>query len=277
MKAEDLPQKLIKTFLPREMRLRANRWYKFHTADNYIVSYPKCGRTWLRVLLSNYYIERYGLKSGSLLDFANLHQQNRDIPKIFFTHYIKNTAITPEDINTDIPKVFKDTPVFLVRDPRDVIVSLYFQRTRRDMNYTGSLVDFIYGESGGLATLIRYYNVWADYLTGAKNYLLIRYEDLCTGTSAELTRLLQHLGHTPDGGVVRYAVEISSFERMKMRERNNEYNRSWLRAGDSNDMESFKVRRGKIGGYTDYLEDADIERINRLIRNTLTPEFGYSG
>lgn len=240
------------------------------------MSYPKCGRTWLRVLLSNYYIERYGLMPGSLLDFANLHYQKRNIPKIYFTHYIKHTAIRPEDISTKIPGIFKNKPVFLIRDPRDVIVSLYFQRTRRDANYTGSLVDFIYDETGGLATLIRYYNVWARYLPEARDYLLLRYEDLCTRTSVELVRLLEHLGHEPDRGIVRNAVEESSFERMKKRERSDQYNRSWLKAGDRSDEESFKVRRGKIGGFADYLDDDDTDRINRLVRVTLTPVFGYT-
>jgi hypothetical protein len=253
-----------------------NRWYKLRTADHYIVSYPKCGRTWLRVLLSNYYIERYGLQPGSLLDFANLHYQQRAIPKICFTHHIRHTAIRAEDISTRIPGVFRDKPVFLVRDPRDVIVSLYFQRTRRDTNYTGSLVDFIYNETGGLATLVRYYNVWARYLPEARDYLLLRYEDLRVRTSDELTRLLEHLGHEPDPGIVRNAVAASSFERMKKRERNGDYSRSWLKAGDSSDEESFKVRRGKIGGYEDYLDDVETDRINRLVRETLTPVFGYT-
>ena len=58
-------------------------------------------------------------------------------------------------------------------------------------------------------------------------------------------------------------------------EHNNEYDRSWLKARDLQDNESFKVRRGKIGGYVDYLEDDQIEMVNNMINETLTPEFGY--
>jgi len=275
VKAEDFTQQLIKTLLPRRLGLKVNRWYKFRTADYFIVSYPKCGRTWLRVILSHYYAGRYGLEPGSLLDFANLHYQNREIPRIFFTHYVPNTVIRPEEINTHIPDAFRKNPVFLVRDPRDVIVSLYFQRTRRDANYAGSLVDFVFAEAGGLMTLIRYYNLWAGFLPVAENSLLIRYEDLRARTPEILARLLQHLGHEPDMEIVRKAVEESSFERMQRLERDNRYNRSWLRAGDARDEDSFKVRRGKIGGYTDYLEARQIAEINRLIRENLVPELGY--
>jgi hypothetical protein len=62
---------------------------------------------------------------------------------------------------------------------------------------------------------------------------------------------------------------------MKKMERNNEFSRSWLRAVDVQDEESFKVRRGKIGGYTDYLEDNEIAAVNRLIDEQLAPDFGY--
>ena len=81
MKPEDLPQKLIKILLPRKLRRNANRWYKFRRADYLIVSYPKCGRTWLRVILSYCYVERYALASGSVLDFANLHYMDRQYPE----------------------------------------------------------------------------------------------------------------------------------------------------------------------------------------------------
>jgi hypothetical protein len=75
--------------------------------------------------------------------------------------------------------------------------------------------------------------------------------------------------------MIQNAVDASSFERMKKMEHNNEHDRSWLKAGDVQDEESFKVRRGKIGGYIDYLEDDEIAIVNRLIGETLVPDFGY--
>ena len=126
-----------------------------------------------------------------------------------------------------------------------------------------------------MQTIIRFYNAWAAALPRVGKSLLIRYEDMRADPGAVLARLLEFTGHDPDRDMVQRAVEASSFERMKKMERNNEFDRSWLKAGDSTDEESFKVRRGKIGGYADYLEDTDIERLNRLIRETLAPDFGY--
>ena len=279
MKPEDLPQQLIKTFLPKNLRRRANHWYKFRKADYILVSYPKCGRTWLRVMLSHYYVERFGLAVGSLLDFANLHYQNPEVPKIFLSNDVLNEVLhrtrPPGVIDHDKSAYYGRKVIYLARDPRDVVVSMYFQRSKRDHNYQGSLLDFIDDEVDGLQTIIRFYNAWAAALPRIGKSLLIRYEDMRADPGAVLARLLEFTGHDPDRDMVQRAVEASSFERMKKMERNNEFDRSWLKAGDSTDEESFKVRRGKIGGYADYLEDTDIDRLNRLIRETLAPDFGY--
>ena len=275
MKPEDLPQRLIKALLPRNARRKVNRWYKFRTADYILVSYPKCGRTWLRVMLSNYYVERYGLAHGALLDFANLHLQNREIPRIFLSNDIPHTVIPPEAISVDKSAYYDRKVIYLTRDPRDVVVSMYFQRTRRDTNYTGNLRDFIFARVGGIETMIRFYNVWADSFPKIKNLLLIRYEDMKADPERTLTGLLQFLGPDPDREIVHNAVEAASFDRMKNMERDNAFARSWLKAGNVNDEESFKVRRGKIGGYADYLDKEDIEKLNRLIESRLSPVFGY--
>lgn len=279
MKPEDFTQKLIKTFLPKNLRRQAIHWHKFRKADYILVSYPKCGRTWLRVMLSHYYVERYGLVNGSLLDFANLHYQNPAVPKIFMSHDALNEVLNrtrpPQAISNDKSAYFRRKVIYLVRDPRDVVVSMYFQRSKRDTGYQGSLLDFINDDIDGLNTIIRFYNAWAAALPKIDQSLLLKYEDMRADPGAILVKLFEFMGHNPDPVMIRNAVDASSFERMKKMERNNEYNRSWLKAGDVKDEESFKVRRGKIGGYTDYLEDDDIAAINRLIDEQLAPDFGY--
>jgi hypothetical protein len=47
-----------------------------------------------------------------------------------------------------------------------------------------------------------------------------------------------------------------------------------LQPGDARDPESFKVRRGKIGGYIDYLEQEDMAYVAEVMRE-LDPRFGY--
>jgi hypothetical protein len=48
-----------------------------------------------------------------------------------------------------------------------------------------------------------------------------------------------------------------------------------LQPTDVADPESFKVRRGKVGGFTDYLTGDDLACANEAVRK-LDPRFGYA-
>jgi hypothetical protein len=47
-------------------------------------------------------------------------------------------------------------------------------------------------------------------------------------------------------------------------------------AKDRSNPESFKVRRGKVGGYRDYFTDDQVAEIEGLIQKHLSQVFGYS-
>ena len=109
-----------------ERRLRGREeFHKLREADCVVVSFGKSGRTWLRVMLSRYYQLRYRLSQRHLIGFANLHDKNRAIPKILFTH---DNYLRDYTGNRDSKADFRDRKVvLLVRNPGDVAVSQYFQ------------------------------------------------------------------------------------------------------------------------------------------------------
>jgi hypothetical protein len=49
-----------------------------------------------------------------------------------------------------------------------------------------------------------------------------------------------------------------------------------MKPGNANDPSSFKVRRGKVGGWRDYVTQEQAEALDRLVRETLNPVYGYS-
>ena len=49
-KPEDFVQLLIRRLLPQPYRRRIDQFYKHHAADCVVVSFPKCGRTWLHMV-----------------------------------------------------------------------------------------------------------------------------------------------------------------------------------------------------------------------------------
>ena len=78
-----------------------------------------------------------------------------------------------------------------------------------------------------------------------------------------------------DAPGIAEAVESGQFERMHAAEHGANIGYR-LRPGDKSDPESFKTRRGIVGGYTDYLGDTEIEFLNQYIAENLHPEFGYN-
>jgi hypothetical protein len=109
--------------------------------------------------------------------------------------------------------------VLLVRDPRDVVVSMYFERSRRERAYAGTLSQFLHERRGSLDTILAYYNVWAGARHIPSDLLVVRYEDLRRDTERELRRLLDFLGVADvSDETVRESVHFASFENMRKME-----------------------------------------------------------
>jgi alcohol sulfotransferase len=62
---------------------------------------------------------------------------------------------------------------------------------------------------------------------------------------------------------------------MKKREATRPADGTPLAAGKAGDPESFKTRKGKVGGYREYLCDADVDWVNARIDASLDPTYGY--
>jgi hypothetical protein len=71
------------------------------------------------------------------------------------------------------------------------------------------------------------------------------------------------------------ALQFSQFGNMKKMEAAGAFDSKILQTRDQKDPESFNVRRGKIGGYSDYLSAEDQAYAAEAMR-ALDPRFGYS-
>ena len=87
-----------------------------------------------------------------------------------------------------------------------------------------------------------------------------------------LVRTINSLGWPlKDEAEIGRIVEAGSFARLKELEARNAYNDRRLAAASADDPESYKIRRGKIGGFVDYLSKSDIDYINGYLRDHLDP------
>ncbi len=164
--------------------------------------------------------------------------------------------------------------------PRDAFVSHYIEMTRRTAETADALKSRAVGDVlrdpiFGIALMIQTMNEWLKEFAQRPDCLLVRYEDLQLTPNEQFRRVLAAVGETdPQARHFENALEFSRFGNMRKMEASLEYDRQLLQPGDVNDPESYKVRRGKIGGYVDYLDPSDIEYADQAMA-ALDRRFGY--
>ena len=255
-----------------EKRLR--ELHKNRAIDAFLISYPKCGRTWLRLMLGRYALAG---QPGDPLELLTTTRQRPDLPTMEVSHddYPHWKPFTTLFENKEM---YRDKAVvFMVRDPRDVLVSYYFQYVKRndrelanDREFRGDMSDFIRHDIGGIRSLVGFYNIWAENRHVPKQFKLIAYEDLhaeTRGVFADMLCFLRWPDRGPEG--LEDAISFGQFDHMRKLEETNALDNPRLRRPKDDDPESFKVRRGKVGGYADYLNPDDIAFINDFLDTEL--------
>jgi alcohol sulfotransferase len=156
----------------------------------------------------------------------------------------------------------------MVRDPRDVMVSSYFHATRQKRRFEGDIGDFLRDREQGIRSLTRYLNGWS---AGVRNrrHIVLSYEDLSRDPVGETARVLAFLRVEIKPQALSDAVEAAQFQNMRRLEQatglpGHDYDRS--------DTESLRVRRGKVGGFADYLSAEQIEFIDATWARELTAD-----
>ena len=265
------------------------RWYAHRHTDVYLISYPKCGRTWLRLMLGRAISQHFRLpESEDVLFLRSNHRYHPEVPRLMVIHEDRPMLRTPEELKTSKTRFRGKKVIFLARDPRDVIVSSYFEMKNRGRlfgdnpyeqhasTFEGSLPEFIYQRRGGFDTLLAYYNIWAGNHHLPQDFLLVRYEDMKANPGRELRRVLDFLGlQNISQATIAEAVSYASFENMRKMEAEGRFHSGMLKPAKQTDQESYKTRKGKTRGYVEYLSPAEIETLNQKMSAQLDLYFGY--
>lgn len=222
------------------------------TRDVVLVSYPKSGRTWVRFMLNHADVKIEYTHSGS---------GNR-------------LGLPFEEIAGRVHEWAARRVVFLTRDPRDTVVSCYFQATRRiaeEARFQGDMSEFIRHPGYGVEKIARFNLHWLESAHLFKDFLTLSYEDMHSSGKAELTRILSFATRRPaNPAKVQRALEAGSFQNMRSVEAalgggSREDKKMRLGGGVAGDAESLKTRRGKVGGWADYLTGEDAAYANDVL------------
>ena len=104
----------------------------------------------------------------------------------------------------------------------------------------------------------------------------MRYEDLHARPEDELARILEFVGVDGVGRrTVADAVEFGSFDHMRQLEEAAAFGSEKLRPGTAGDLDTYKTRRGVVGGHRDELTADQIARLDRMLAASRASRFGY--
>jgi len=205
------------------------------------VSYPKSGRSWLRYALNQLGVDKFIQFHHDSFEF---NDGNRPLPNFDFS--------TRLNIYRRIDRV-----VYLYREPRDIMVSLYFQikgRFQDFFNYEGSISDFIRDDYFGAKNLKLFQDQWNQICHMGFAHQ-ISYEQCHDNFSNVLRDVLNYYEFSLPDNQIKNASEAACYEAMKSVESSGSFNQPWLRLRNGYP----KVREGKMNNYKHYFTKNDLD------------------
>jgi hypothetical protein len=257
--------------------------FKFRGSEVMLLRYPKSGVTWLRVMISHVYQSRLKMESSEIVGSRKFHEMAPDAPRIFIGEHIVDPKLTSEMMAA----IGVKKTILLVRDPRDVAVSMYFHLAKRSTPLEravysvpkefedNGMFSFMMNPVYGMPNIIRFMNTWWPQVTRAEKSLTIRYVDMRADPATVLGRTMAFLGANASDREIAESVAFATLESMKERERDGFFRSQVLRPGDKYDEDSYKVRKGEVGGFVQHFRDQQVAELNALLHATLDEGIGY--
>ena len=273
----------------------------------WLASYPKSGNTWMWFFIKSYFNppnkkfslnhdkdDPYLLETFPVerrFDELKIDYQNFfDISKNWInlqslinlnnkTNYLKthNAMCTVKNNKfTDVHNTLG--AIYIVRDPRDVLVSYSsymgentdktLDTLLSDDSYEyGKFKDKFYSKSL-MGSWSSHYKSWKNYKS--KEIILVRYEDMVNKSNSTFLRVLNYLKKINqievDQNKMKHAIEETSFENLKKLEMNEGFK--------ANPSKKLFFRKGKVGDWREKLNKEQVKKIEKAFEAEMI-ELGY--
>lgn len=234
-------QKIPSKFKEEDLEYVVN--YKPRPSDRFVVTYPKCGTSWTQQII------RLILNSGKLEDndksFFDRYFFERVGPK-FWTNYNSDTSVRPEDpviikshLNHHLlPYNTEAKYLMVLRNPKDVCVSLYYHCIQNDRYFDDFHDFFKYFISGNVS-----FGDYFEYVLGYwqhrySNFTFLVYEQMLRQLKDSVVKIAEFLGEKyvnelfeNNEKLLNDIIKGSTFDRMKEFHENDFHFRKGI-AGD---------------------------------------------
>jgi len=233
----------------------------------FVVSYPKTGRTWLRIMVAKYLCDRYGWDERNVAR-SELLIERCGLPRTLFMHGQAgfDQGIHWRDLDPNRAAFRGKRVMLLGRDIRDTMVSAYLWATKRLRIFDGSISDFIRDGHLGAPKFLAFYRHWYEARGIPAAFEFVRYEDIHRDPARILANTLTFIGAPQlDQAFVQKAVAFASIPNLRRMELEGHTLTLKDREGPhGGDPEAFKFRRGQVGRFIDYLSQEDISYLDAL-------------
>lgn len=241
-------------------------------SELFLVSFPKSGNTWLRVMMANLLnpqIEEIAfhnlyelIPDSEVADQVGLIQDRRSgfyagsaqVVKShdYYQRYYRNKKV-----------------IYVVRDPADALTSYYhYLNVRTDQDMDKEV--FLAGGNSRVKSWSRHVMGWRRAID--QGALLVKYEDMVADPEGSLARVADFIGLKVSREELATAVGRADFKRMKALEKKYGYfNNNQIKKKSNSEF----VRKGKVGEASDVFSEAQLERFARKNAKALA-WYGYS-
>lgn len=241
----------------KRMRL-ANEKY-----SSFVISIPKSGRTWHRLMLGYYLTRAIGRSPEDSLKLDDLCEYSK-IPPVVYSHNATSFSDKLPSTSRLIASAeeWKNRNVMLlVRDNRDVLVSAYFHCRYREKSFDGSMSEYIRNPFVGIVKLLTALNRWDQTRHLAASFEALSYEQMRANPLAILRKTLLFSGiENPVESFMNDTIEFTRMENLRKLEK-SDFFRSVEMQNKSDDPRASKVRKGEVGGFREHLSQDDLDFI----------------
>lgn len=259
----------------------------------WLSSYPKSGNTWVRMFLAHYANQGHRVNINSIaeefrcndLRASDYHATSPwPLNELGTTDclFLRNTVLMKNIVRTTkrpvlmkthmanaivdevqlIPKPYTKNAIYMVRDPRDVVLSF--------ASFTGNTVDYMIDlmenegafiqENGLHASLIHYLCTWSYHVKSwvrAARFpvLTLKYERMQEEPEEVFRQVLEWIGWEVNEEYLKRSIKNTSFKKMKSQEKDQGFREM------PPDAHGEFFRSGKVGGWRAKLTPEQASRI----------------